>query len=121
MNKGELNRILKGRGTLTPEESTKIRSILKEIIAQQDYIVIDWEGTTKSTNPEKAAEVEKIIKNIYRTNPIALLSIIFKNYGAIEEGYPTYSKVVAAGSDDGTSFTLAFLEPDGSSGYTFDL
>lgn len=49
-------------------------------IAQQDYIIIDWEGKD-STNAEKKAEVDAQLKNIYLANPLALLSVLFKNYG----------------------------------------
>lgn len=48
-------------------------------IAQQDYIIIDWEGKD-STNAEKKAEVDAQLKNIYLANPFALLSTVFKNY-----------------------------------------
>lgn len=50
-------------------------------IAQQDYIIIDWEGKD-SDDATKKAEVDAILKNSYLANPLSLFSIIFKNYGA---------------------------------------
>ena len=49
-------------------------------IAQQDYIIIDWEGKDAS-DAAKKAEVDAILKNLFIANPLALLSVIFKNYG----------------------------------------
>lgn len=49
-------------------------------IAQQDYIIIDWEGKDDS-DATKKAEVDAILKNLYLANPLSLFSVIFKNYG----------------------------------------
>lgn len=48
-------------------------------IAQQDYIIIDWEGKD-SSNAAKKAEVDAQLKNIYLANPLSLLSVVFKDY-----------------------------------------
>ena len=49
-------------------------------IAQQDYIIIDWEGKEYS-DAAKKAEVDAILKNLYLANPLSLFSVIFKNLG----------------------------------------
>lgn len=49
-------------------------------IAQQDYIIIDWEGKD-SDDAAKKAEVDAQLKNIYLANPLALFSVVFVNYG----------------------------------------
>lgn len=49
-------------------------------IAQQDYIIIDWEWKD-ADDAAKKAEVDAVLLNLYKSNPLALLSVVFKNYG----------------------------------------
>lgn len=55
-------------------------------IAQQDYIIIDWEGKD-ADDAAKRAEVDAQLKNLYLANPLALLSVLFKNYGMMTDYY----------------------------------
>ena len=66
-------------------------------IAQQDYIIIDWEGKDGS-DAAKKAEVDAILKNLYLANPLSLLSVIFKDYDG-DTG--AYDSIISAGSLDG--------------------
>lgn len=72
-------------------------------IAQQDYIIIDWEGSD-SSDATKKAEVDAQLKNLYLANPLALFSVIFKRYG----------------SDEATSRIVSFFD-DGDSTATYGL
>ena len=92
-------------------------------IAQQDYIIIDWEGKG-SSDSEKKAEVDAQLKNIYLANPLALLSVIFKHYNAdVTEN--TYYQMLTVESrvGDGSSATIAFFAPiqDEIVVYTFSI
>lgn len=57
-------------------------------ISQQDYIIIDWEGKSES-DAAKKAEVDAQLRTIYHTNPLTLLSVLFKRYGGAEVHYTT--------------------------------
>lgn len=63
-------------------------------IAQQDYIIIDWEGKD-AYDDTKRAEVDAQLKNIYLANPLALLSVIFKNYNSSEPQVLAYYPIVS--------------------------
>lgn len=64
-------------------------------IAQQDYIIIDWEGKNIGDSAKKA-EVDAQLKNIYLANPLALLSVIFKDF----DGYGAYDSIISVGTLD---------------------
>ena len=53
-------------------------------IAEQDYIIIDWKGKG-SSDTEKKAEVDAILKNLYLANPLSMLSVVFKDYDSDAE------------------------------------
>ena len=76
-------------------------------IAQQDYIIIDWEGKD-STNAEKKAEVDAQLKNIYLANPLALFSVVFKRYGSDE----VTSRIVSFLDDGDTTVTYGLAVTD---------
>ena len=91
-------------------------------IAQQDYIIIDWEGKGQNDDAKKA-EVDKILKNLYLSNPLSLLSVVFKNYLSLSEGNVVYSPIIMAGCDDGVSVYLYFFYSGSSTmvDFSFDL
>ena len=85
-------------------------------IAQQDYIIIDWEGKD-SSDATKKAEVDAQLKNIFLANPLALLSVIFKNY-AVEGLYAiVQAGFYVAGND--VTFVICADESLASENYLF--
>ena len=72
-------------------------------ISQQDYIIIDWEGKTYG-DAAKKAEVDAILKNLYTSNPLSLLSVVFKDYGE-----SSVASIMAAISGD-DAVSLYFLD-----------
>ena len=84
-------------------------------IAQQDYIIIDWEGKDED-DAAKKAEVDAQLKNIYLANPLALFSVIFDGIyeilqtviciGYVKRENTVYMKFMDA--DDGTSIAYNF-------------
>lgn len=85
-------------------------------IAQQDYIIIDW-GGKDADDAAKKAEVDAQLKNIYLANPLALLSVLFKDYEV--EG--SYAPVISfTGDDIGGSVDLGVGQTDTVMFYTFD-
>lgn len=54
-------------------------------IAQQDYIVIDWNGANKDNiGAERLAEIKAQLRAIKDTNLLTLLSVLMKNYDDYE-------------------------------------
>lgn len=85
-------------------------------IAQQDYIIIDWEGKN-SSDAAKKAEVDAQLKNIYLANPLALFSVLIKNYGEI----PAIGSVCGWFYDDGVLYVY-FPDPgDGGTVTSFNV
>ena len=84
-------------------------------IAQQDYIIIDWEGKSAS-DAAKKAEVNAILKKLYLANPLSILSVVFKNFEGNVGLYIMVSAEEAAGAvninfiigDDATPRSYAF-------------
>lgn len=78
-------------------------------IAQQDYIVIDWEGKTRR-DAAKKAEVDAQLKNIYLANPLALLSVLFKHYSddVIENTY--YPIIGVVGEIGDNTISILFYD-----------
>lgn len=74
-------------------------------IAQQDYIIIDW-GGADIDSPAAAkfiAEVKEKLLNIAKSNPINLLSVVFRNYR--EDIMPgRYTPIVNAGYSEEDGF-----------------
>lgn len=92
-------------------------------IAQQDYIVIDWEGKGPDDTAKKA-EVDAQLKSIYLANPLTLLSVIFKHcYGGVTEN--TYYQMLSVESEveDSSSITIVFFAPFNNEmvNYTFSI
>lgn len=84
-------------------------------IAQQDYIVINWEGMNQ-TDAAKKAEVDSILKNLFNANPFSLFSVIFVDYAGFTARILSYyvaDRTVIMGFVDLDS---AAFEP-----YEFDL
>lgn len=68
-------------------------------IAQQDYIIINWDGKD-SGDAAKKADVDAQLKNIFLANPLALFSVIFKGYGDESgETYLSFSGFYKAGTE----------------------
>ena len=85
-------------------------------IAQQDYIIIDWEGKTDS-DATKKAEVDAILKNLYFVNLLSILSVVFKNYGTtLDESFLPIIGVSNSGGDG----ALIFADIDGAGVFTYD-
>ena len=90
-------------------------------IAQQDYIIIDWEGND-STDAAKKAEVDAILKNTYLSNPLAMFSLVFKDFGqstpndhyfeivaSVWEASSTHSvKIYLTGAEDASPYPYTF-------------
>ena len=86
-------------------------------IAQQDYIIIDW-GRKNSSDATKKAEVDAQLKNLYLANPLSLLSVLFKDYGA--EG--NVRAIVSWMLDDTDVSVATFDAEDGDAViYTFSI
>lgn len=87
-------------------------------ISQQDYIIIDWEGKSQN-DAAKKAEVNAILKNLYLSNPLTLLSVVFKDFD-LGNSKSSFTEVVAVGElsdspavyiidyEDGATFPYPF-------------
>lgn len=84
-------------------------------IAQQDYIIIDWEGKDDS-DAAKKAEVDAVLKNIFNSNPLTLLSVVFKNYGSETLVLRKAVSLLDYGDD---SCNVAFIDADDASGSVY--
>lgn len=84
-------------------------------IAQQDYIIIDWEGKD-ATDAAKKAEVDAQLKNTYLANPLALLSVIFRNYG---NAYPSNAYPILAFADNTSDVECVVFDADSLSAFTY--
>lgn len=89
-------------------------------IAQQDYIIIDWEGKD-SSDAAKKAEVDAILKNLYLANPLALLSVVFKNLSI--DGYEENMACITSFALSGNAVECLFPDVANASleTYTFDI
>lgn len=87
-------------------------------IAQQDYIIIDWEGKD-SSDAAKKAEVDAQLKNIYLANPLALFSVLFVNYGE----YNLTSSILGGfiKIDDAVNMNIVSDETFGTETYSFSI
>lgn len=85
-------------------------------IAQQDYIIIDWEGKD-SSDAAKKAEVDAQLKILYLTNPLSILSIVFKNYGTVLN--ESFLPIIGV-SNSGGEGAMMFADIDGSGLFTYD-
>lgn len=53
--------------------------------AQQDYIIIDWDGLNKdNVSTERLAEIKAQLRAIKDANPLTILSVVMKNYDDID-------------------------------------
>ena len=86
-------------------------------IAQQDYIIIDWEGKN-STDATKMSEVGGLLTNIYKANPLALLSVIFKNYDINVLEDSEFSPIISFKDDDGAEIQVRFYSSSEDSIFT---
>ena len=72
-------------------------------IAQQDYIIFDCGGATlDSLN----AEFSALLKKLYQTNPISLLSVVVKDMGGDLDARGTLSVVGYFVAGDGSTLTV---------------
>ncbi len=74
-------------------------------IAQQDYIIIDWEGKDY-LDAAKKAEVDAQLKNHYLANPLSLLSVVFANYKYMGSLVP----ILSFDKEDDTLITVSILD-----------
>lgn len=88
-------------------------------IAQQDYIIIDWEGKD-SSDATKKAEVDAQLKNIYLANPLALLSVVFLNYSSVRNDL-TFITFAPDDPTETTGIDMNYIAGSSVSTYSFDL
>lgn len=85
-------------------------------IAQQDYIIIDWEGKGQNDSAKKA-EVDSILKNLFNANPFSLFSVIFVNYSGIGTAR------ILSYNEEGGTVSMVFVDPAAAAPepYEFDI